>query len=386
MISISAYEFVTLLVAGAAILTSLVVASLLTFRPATSEVKLAGPRERWARGFLSLLLLVASLTVFGTVLGSVDLPEGWDTLNYALPFLYYTLWFSPLIYLYARAKLEPTFTLRWRDALHLILPLAQTSFYVYLLIIRGYATATEWPAVYITILQAELYVYTVSSALYLFAALRRVRVATRDRSSETLLWLERFIRAALAVVFAIFLFELIYRFAQQRYRLELYRYDWFEEPQTILYSAILFWIAFNGYMAHRTQEKQPRRKERYNLEVEEISDLSGRLDALMKTERPYLEADLNLTSLAAQLGVSPKELSLIINEGKGMSFNDYVNGYRVEETKRLLKGGEQGSLLDVAFDAGFNSKATFNRVFKQATGQTPSEYRAALRREQLSRA
>ena len=72
-----------------------------------------------------------------------------------------------------------------------------------------------------------------------------------------------------------------------------------------------------------------------------------------------------------------QELSFVINESKQKSFNDYVNSWRVEETKRLLSQADKQDLglLEIAFDAGFNSKATFNRVFKQTTGLTPSEYR-----------
>ncbi|MFA8436978.1 MAG: helix-turn-helix domain-containing protein, partial [Marinifilaceae bacterium] len=70
----------------------------------------------------------------------------------------------------------------------------------------------------------------------------------------------------------------------------------------------------------------------------------------------------------------------IINQGHGLNFNDYINQFRVEEFKRLLQDPQfsKETLLAVAFEAGFNSKTTFNTAFKKFTGMTPSEYRRSL--------
>ncbi|MBL0268466.1 MAG: AraC family transcriptional regulator [Chitinophagaceae bacterium] len=69
-------------------------------------------------------------------------------------------------------------------------------------------------------------------------------------------------------------------------------------------------------------------------------------------------------------------LSMVINKGFSMNFNDWVNKYRLEEVKSLFEKGEhkKQTLLSIAFECGFNSKATFNRAFKKATGITPREW------------
>ena len=71
-----------------------------------------------------------------------------------------------------------------------------------------------------------------------------------------------------------------------------------------------------------------------------------------------------------------RELSMVINKGFGMNFNDWVNKYRLEEIKSLFEKGEhkRQTLLSIAFECGFNSKATFNRAFKKSTGLTPREW------------
>jgi len=96
----------------------------------------------------------------------------------------------------------------------------------------------------------------------------------------------------------------------------------------------------------------------------------------MKDERPYLNPDLNLSDLANELQMNRAQLSQIINSGFQKNFNDFINEYRVNTFKEKINSGEhkQLSLLGLAFDSGFNSKATFNRVFKKLTQTSPSEY------------
>lgn len=105
-----------------------------------------------------------------------------------------------------------------------------------------------------------------------------------------------------------------------------------------------------------------------------------RLLQYMETEKPYLDPELTLPQLAAQVQLSTNELSARINKEIGLNFFDFVNSYRVAEVKRLLQNGEhhRQTLLGIALDAGFNSKASFNRVFKKQTGQTPTEYLGSL--------
>ena len=100
-----------------------------------------------------------------------------------------------------------------------------------------------------------------------------------------------------------------------------------------------------------------------------------RLLALMEAEKPWLEPELTLAELAQRLRTNPSLLSKVINQGCGQNFNDFVNGYRVAEARRKLADPRFAhySLVGVALASGFNSKSTFNRVFKKLTGQAPGE-------------
>jgi AraC-like DNA-binding protein len=101
-----------------------------------------------------------------------------------------------------------------------------------------------------------------------------------------------------------------------------------------------------------------------------------RLRDLMEKEKLFQDPELSLTQIARQLQTNPSLVSMLVNKGFGMNFNDYVNRYRVEAVKELFAKGEhkKQTLLSIAFECGFNSKATFNRAFKKETGQTPGEW------------
>jgi AraC-like DNA-binding protein len=97
--------------------------------------------------------------------------------------------------------------------------------------------------------------------------------------------------------------------------------------------------------------------------------------ALMDAHRPWLEPELTLAELAQRLGTHASLLSKVINAGCGQNFNDFVNSYRVAEARRLLADPRFAhySLVGVALESGFNSKSTFNRVFKKLDGRAPGE-------------
>ncbi|MCI1189380.1 helix-turn-helix transcriptional regulator [Hymenobacter sp. DH14] len=107
----------------------------------------------------------------------------------------------------------------------------------------------------------------------------------------------------------------------------------------------------------------------------ELHPWREKLLRLMADEQPWLEPELTLTELAHRLRTHPALLSKVINAGCGQNFNDFVNTYRVQEARRKLADGRFAhySLVGVALESGFNSKSTFNRVFKKLLGQAPSE-------------
>jgi len=108
----------------------------------------------------------------------------------------------------------------------------------------------------------------------------------------------------------------------------------------------------------------------------ELSETVVRLQHLMKEQKPYLDPELTIVTLAARLDIHPHKLSKVINARLQRNFFDFINQYRVEELKYLAQHERyrQFSILAIAFEAGFNSKASFNRIFKNLTGDTPSGF------------
>ena len=97
----------------------------------------------------------------------------------------------------------------------------------------------------------------------------------------------------------------------------------------------------------------------------------------MEQDKLYQEPQLTLQNLADRIALPSYQVSQIINDQLGKNFYELVNGYRVEEAKRLLSDpkSKNYTILSVGFEAGFNSKTTFNTVFKKFTGLTPTDYR-----------
>lgn len=97
-------------------------------------------------------------------------------------------------------------------------------------------------------------------------------------------------------------------------------------------------------------------------------------------KRLWRDPEVTLAAMARALGTNTAYLSRALNEGLGMTFSTFINTRRVEEMKRLLSdASEQRDLTQLAFEAGFNSKASFNRAFADLTGMTPSAFRKSAR-------
>lgn len=127
--------------------------------------------------------------------------------------------------------------------------------------------------------------------------------------------------------------------------------------------------------------------ERSTLTPERAERYLKRLRELMESERPYADGDLTLQKLAGRLSIPAQHLSQTVNGRLNQSFTDFVNAYRVAEAKRKLTdpGLRHYSVLAIAEEVGFNSKSSFNAVFKRQTGMTPSEFRNAASSENAIR-
>jgi AraC-like DNA-binding protein len=166
------------------------------------------------------------------------------------------------------------------------------------------------------------------------------------------------------------------------FRLSYIQYFYFE----IVMALVTYYLAIAGYLRSQTIElnftlKQSKETEARKplLPEKDFEKLREKLQNLMRAEKPYLEPSLTLNDLAKQLGVNTTVLSFLINSGFGKNFNDFVNEFRIAEVKEKLENADGSTLLGIAYDCGFNSKATFNRAFKKITGVAPKEFQDNLR-------
>lgn len=102
-----------------------------------------------------------------------------------------------------------------------------------------------------------------------------------------------------------------------------------------------------------------------------------RLFYLVEVEKVYKDPNLTIKLLASKLLISPRGLSGIINNQLNTNFYEFINEYRIKEAQQMLSapGDHQESILEIAYEVGYNSKSAFNRAFKNFTGMTPSEFR-----------
>ena len=224
------------------------------------------------------------------------------------------------------------------------------------------------------------FAYLVSAYVIVLRHERVIRELYSSPSHKTLAWIRHFLYAGLAV----FLTCVV---------LSVWDITWADAWSNLCFSITIYIF---GYRAMRqpeifsdiSEDAMPEEEslplvhpggkyEKSGLSEARANALLEKLDRLMTEEQMYLEPELNLPQLALRLGVTPHQTSQLLNQFRGESFSDYVNRYRVEHFKRAVQDASNDhlSVLAIAFDSGFNSKAAFNAVFKKMTGLTPSQLR-----------
>jgi ligand-binding sensor domain-containing protein/AraC-like DNA-binding protein len=132
------------------------------------------------------------------------------------------------------------------------------------------------------------------------------------------------------------------------------------------------------YLQHRRRiRKQIDKYRTSTLAPERADEIVSRLRILMEEEKIFLDPELSLRDLSERLKIHYNHISRIINENFKLSYNDFVNKYRIDEVKRKLADPEQKNktVLELMYETGFYSKSVFNTAFKKFTGITPSKYR-----------
>ena len=188
----------------------------------------------------------------------------------------------------------------------------------------------------------------------------------------------------LATFLAIYILLFIYSLLQMLVNISIFEMSWTQKWWFHFVSSLaIIYIGVKGYFTKTDTLKDlefnsvttlatPKKSGLNQSYENEIQNLNKYIDE----HKSYLNPDMSLKLLANGLNLSPSQLSEVINNGYGVNFNDFINNFRVEEIKLALQNGDHKSLslVAIAFDCGFNSKATFNRVFKKLAGVSPTEY------------
>jgi AraC-like DNA-binding protein len=142
-----------------------------------------------------------------------------------------------------------------------------------------------------------------------------------------------------------------------------------------------FWLVFKALLSPKLFRgiavNLRLSKEMAKEDNEEDKNQIQRIKNYMDEDEPFLDPSLTVKSLSEKISIPHRELSVLINQELGQHFFDFVNGYRIEKAKSILKDNTKTKLtvLEILYEVGFNSKSSFNTAFKKHTGQTPTAFR-----------
>jgi len=196
----------------------------------------------------------------------------------------------------------------------------------------------------------------------------------------TLNWLSRLssLLLALFTTWSLYLLMNYFLFNQELIIFDYYYFHLLLAFSSIWLSVEAFYKPNIAYPDVATDlKKEPNSNSIPNFELKEKSEW---LKTQIEKNNLYLDPELSLRSLAEKLEIHPNFLSRIINVGFNQTFSDCINGYRVKAVLHILEDrtNDHRTFLAIAFDCGFNSKTTFNRIFKKQIGQTPLQFRNNL--------
>ena len=325
--------------------------------------------------FFSYRLLVETLNLFG--LGRYDL---WYHI-----LLEYNWIYGTLIYFFVKSYVNPKFKLLRRDWIH-FLPViiefiwsffikAQNFFWdgtresLTWLGYWGYVVWMHYPTMFV-----------VSGALIIFYCIKAEKILNRDLQvegyqiiKEKLIWIKRVVTVmkvfSIIYVLGILIDFFFFNFASNFF---------YGHPVFIGMAIITYWLGLEGF----SRRKESAFKEVATLTAKEktqLENIAKSLEAKMKDDQLYKDPELTLSSLSKALSVKPYLVTKCLNTIYQKKFNDYINECRIEEVKRLVNDpkNDNFTLLALAYEAGFNSKASFNRAVKKITGNPPSALKLA---------
>jgi len=323
---------------------------------------------------LACLLILSGLTLLNDILVTSGISNRIKQL-YFIP-IYYSLSIAPLFYLFVKSKFS--YRLNKSDLIHLVIPVIQTVIY-FSIGIRSveFKSMLYDENAFRIYLQIESFLFPISLVGYTVFALLFLKDKNFKKyfwSEDIKKWLLRFSIGMLFIALMEFGFSIIEYNTSPTFLSSFPFYL----LHTFTLSAFVFWISINAFKQYyplqifTSKPSQPAEI----IDENELSELLNKLESLMTKDKVFLNPDLSLELLSKYLEVSEKHCSYILSKGMEMNFNQYVNNFRIAAFKERIKEGKNKSftLTSIAYECGFNSKSTFNRVFKSTCGVTPSEF------------
>lgn len=345
------------------------------------------PSNQRAYTFLALHVLLLSLLGVSSLIEDFGLYETHDFLFF-LPFNFIFA-FPVFLYLYAREISGlGSGVITWKRFLPGIIEFS-VFLSLFVLSVSGVFINIDGDAY--LIFEGVYFLGGVSFTVYYLVKIIRfvskVKKAAENNFSslehKTLSWL----RVACIMILVIFALDFSEAFMEE----EEGHGAWLEYLDTAVSASIILWLAFHGYrqtvilnyqkVAASKEGNGVPSSERANeskvIPLEGDRKLFEEIVSLVEEEELYKKQELTLNELAKAGGIHQKQLSFLINQFSGKNFFNFVNEFRVREAQELLVDENYNhlSFLGIAFEAGFNSKATFNATFKRITGQTPRQYK-----------
>ncbi|MDX1315159.1 MAG: helix-turn-helix domain-containing protein [Eudoraea sp.] len=343
--------------------------------------------QRLSDKLLGWIMFILAMELQDYTFGFAGINVLWNELNgfpRGVSFL-----FGPVVYFYFRAQVNRDFQLERKHLWHLLPYLAYFAYEISAFV-RGpeavqMRQASDYNLVMSYILRFALwasFIFYLSKCLIIY---RKYRAWYIHQFSNTELVNFRWFRDFIYAMIFWLLFREVMNVLDAVFDLDFYQ-DWWWNLALV---AVVFYIGLAGIAQRQPAlihyeldgDSHPGGQVRglqpdLETDVDEVkSEIATRLNSLMEKERLYLQPDLNLRELAQHLQTSSSQVSAAINQVFQQNFNDYVNSLRIEEFIRLYQmHGDKFTLLSLAFESGFNSKATFNRAFKKIKGSAPKEF------------
>lgn len=330
-------------------------------------------------GFIILLFSLACLYIFLMESHVFNGSTFWLVVEAVIPMII-IMPIGPLIFFYVKASINPGYVLSKKDKIHFyplvldLLPSLIAACYIIGVFFDWiyFQKRSDWGSF---IADYNRYVDIprwVSVSVYSGASWRLISHKSEQKEMVNVRWLKEMI-IGFSVFQLIWLCHLIPYLIPSLIDRLLNTVSWY--PIYIPLAIMIYWLGINGYFIRKTEIKN--RKRPIPLSLKEINFCIQSLENAVAKERLYLNPTLSLPDVVTFTGINQKIISAVLNQHLGKSFNFFINEYRVNEVKRRLLDPNFNHLTitGIAFESGFNSQATFQRTFRQITGQSPKEYK-----------